>query len=122
MIINNRANRFLFVAGRRLFPGINTIPDAEWPAVKETLGKRLGADVHLVGAKTAKGEDGAQVETGTELHKIPTAEAEALAGSCLSVEILEAWRLREGRDSVRAAISTQLEYLRKPESKPKESE
>lgn len=122
MIIHNKADRFLFVAGRRLFPGVNVIPDAEWPAVKAVLGARVGVDVGVVAVKTTKAEDGTVTETGVPFSKVPTAEAEALVKKCLSTEQLEEWRKTEGRDSVRAAISNWLEYLRKPEKKEKKEQ
>lgn len=110
MIVHNKADRFLHVAGTKLFPGVNHIADELWAEVKKALGARVGKDIIEV-LKDSKAVD---------LVKLPAGEAEALVKECLSVELLEDWKAKETRDSIRLAIMNQIEDLKKPISKPAE--
>lgn len=107
----------------RIFPGVNEVEDATWNKVRDTVKTKLDAgklvELH---ATSKKDQKGVETFTGKTLKDLDHNAAESCVKDCLDRDLLDRWKKLETRDSVRLAISNQLEELLKRPTAVKKSE
>lgn len=122
MIVNWKQNRVLVAGDLQLLPGNNQVDNDRWAAVRPSLSGHIAAkNIVEVNAKTEKVGSGDDVKlVVTEklpFEKLEPEAAEAIVKETYDLKTLAGWKKVEGRESVRAAISEQIDLVKSTSTK-----
>ena len=98
-----------------IMPGVNVVPDKVWEICKQQDSVKLKIEegILVVAEEPTEGPKGGRVPSKDPWKLEDPKKATALAKKTLSIPLLEAWLEAEGRAEVRAALSNQLDKMKK---------
>ena len=112
MLVNNTAERFIFGAETKLYPGVNEVDDDAWAKLKKNLGKLVGTEIlEIKGEK--KNANGKMTEVAISFADATFEQAELIVKQTYNPELLEAWKKSTTQDAVRLLIMNQLDEIKK---------
>jgi len=94
-----------------LVPGVNIVSDDDWKAIQGIPAFASRKDLVPV-EKLGKGPGGKELTTYPEPWELDVGLTKELLGQINSLKVLDAWKAKESRESVRCEILSRAEAIR----------
>ena len=94
-----------------LVPGVNIISDDDWKAIQDIPAFDSRKDLVPV-EKLGKGPGGKELTTYPEPWELDVGLTKELLGQINSLKVLDVWKAKESRESVRCEILSRAEAIR----------